>query len=85
MKGQAADRPDPRQATPTPRADRIGQCWLSHGVPFLVVGPPARGYLLTHHQVVWLESEGSVQARERDLYPEFDSKPWEELTYMERL
>lgn len=85
MKGQAADRPDPALATPAPRADRIGQCWLSHGTPFLVVGPPSEKRYGRAHPVVWLACEGSLAVRERDRYPEFAGKPWEEQPYLERV
>jgi len=82
VKRQAADRPDPRPS----RADRTGQAWLSHGVPFLVVGPPDDlSPTASLHPIVWLETSGSVEARERDRYPEGRNHPWEELTYLERI
>ena len=81
MSRQAAARPDPDLT----RVDRTGQVWLSHGAPFVVVGPPAFKGRATLHPIVWLASEGSVQARDRDKYPEFSKYSWEMMTYLERV
>jgi len=86
LRRQAAGRPD----RPRPWADRTGQTWASQGVPFLVVGRPSPAdppldRRVRLHPIVWLLTEGSVDAMERDTMPEFSDNRWEDSLNMERL